>query len=382
MPRGDSDLAGLKVVTFHDFQGGQDSMVATASSGSFGIDVPLLDAARRVFRPSAVAGSSLQTVSAREALQRAGLGAAPAIFQGEAGSGKTFYARCLHFSSDRCGPFLHLEAASVSADSLETELFGDGDSMGIAEAADKGTLYISGLERLSISTQERLVQLVERGELAREGAKKAKRVHVRLLASTRENLRKLEEERRITSEFLALFDQNRIEIAPLSERLEDVPSLAQELAHNFTGGGVQLTESDLWALEKYGWPGNVRELEDCVEVLCAAALGDESGLGSLPECLRNREGQVARKEMPLAGTLDHVELRPAPRLAGSGNVSMGMGGNQALGESGEPVSLDLYEKLALERALQEVGGDKLAAAKLLNVGKSTLYRKLKRHGIA
>ena len=376
MPRGDSDLGGLKVVTFHDSVGGKDVGVATGTSTGMGIDLPLLDAARRVFRPRAIIGSSLRTVKAREALERATKGTAPVVFQGEAGVGKTFYARCLHFAGDRCGPFLHVDATSLSPDGLVADLFGTKDGMGYVEAADLGTLFISGFEHLPEDAQERLIQLVERGELTPEGSKQTKRVQVRLVVSTRENLDSLEQSRTISSDFLGMFEQNRIEIAPLRERIEDAAHLAQEVAHNISGGSVQLNESDLFSLEAHTWPGNVRELEDAVEVLCAAALGDESGLGSLPESMRERGGAYIPVSTPLAsGPLGQVELTPVPRAGSQGGYSAAPG-------PAEPVSLDSYEKMALERALEEVGGDKLAAAKLLNVGKSTLYRKLKRHGIA
>ena len=341
-----------------------------------GVDVPLLDAARRVFRPNSIIGSSLKTVSTREALERATRGSAPVVFQGESGVGKTFYARCLHFSGDRCGPFLHVDATSLAPDCIGAELFGTKDGIGFVGAADMGTLFISGFENLPKDVQERLVQLVERGEVTPEGSKLSKRVQVRLVISTRENLRGLEEAQTVSAEFLGLFDQNRIEIAPLRERIEDASSLAQELAHHISGGAVQLNEADLFSLEAHSWPDNVRELEDCVEVLCAAALGDESGLGSLPEAMRERSGAFVPMNTPLAGNaLDQIELTPAPRA----QVAQGQG---ASANGSGPVSLDGYEKMALERALAEVGGDKLAAAKLLNVGKSTLYRKLKRHGIA
>ena len=365
----------MKVVTFHDSMGGQDVGVVSANSTGMGIDVPLLDAARRVFRPSAIIGSSLGTVKAREALDRATKGTAPVVFQGEAGVGKTFYARCLHFAGERCGPFLHVDATSLAGDSIGAELFGTQDGMGFIEAADLGTLYISGFEHLPIDVQERLVQLAERGELTPVGSKQNKRVQVRLVVSTRENLDSLEETRAISAAFLGLFEQNRIEIAPLRERIEDAGCLAQGIAHNISGGSVQLNEADLFSLEGHDWPGNIRELEDCVEVLCAAALGDESGMGSLPEAMRERGGAYVPTARPLAGsTLDQIELTPAPRA--QANDGQGATAKE------DPVSLDSYEKMALERALEEVGGDKLAAAKLLNVGKSTLYRKLKRHGIA
>lgn len=385
MPKGDSGLGGLKVVTFHDSIGIQDIGANTAITGGLGIDVPLLDAARRVFRPSAIIGSSLQTVGNREALQRASQGSAPVVFQGEAGTGKTFYARCLHFSGDRCGPFLHFDAASVDPEGAATELFGTSDRKGLVACADLGTLYVSRFESLSQQIQERLIQLAERGEFTPEGSKTGTRVQVRLVVSTRESLRKLEGDRSVTPEFLAIFDQNRIEIAPLIERLEDAAALAQGLAHNISGGSIQLTEGDLCALDLHDWPGNVRELEDCVEVLCAAALGDESGIASLPEPLAERSRKITHSERSVAGSsLEQVELRPAPRLAQAVGASDAGGmARSSNGENGgEPVSLEMYERFALERALDEVGGDKLAAAKLLNVGKSTLYRKLKRHGIA
>ncbi|MDG1501138.1 MAG: sigma 54-interacting transcriptional regulator [Planctomycetota bacterium] len=376
MPRGDSDLGGLKVVTFHDSVGGQDVGVARGASSGLRMDLPLLDAARRVFRPGAIIGSSLRTVKAREALERAIKSTAPVVLQGEAGVGKTFYARCLHFANDRCGPFLHVDAKSLSPSSLVADLFGTKDGIGFAEAANQGTLFISGFQHLPKDAQERLVQLAERGELKPEGSKQTKRVQVRLVVSTRENLDHLEQTRTITADFLGVFEQNRIEIAPLRERIEDAARLAQELAHYISGGSVQLNESDLFSLKAHTWPGNVRELEDCVEVLCAAALGDESGLGSLPDSMRDRGGAYVPVSAPSSsGALGQVELTPAPRSQAAGGYSAAPGHT-------EPVSLDSYEKMALERALEEAGGDKLAAAKLLNVGKSTLYRKLKRHGIA
>ena len=383
MPKGDSDLGGLKAVTFHDSAGGSSLITSSMGSSGMSIDIPLLDAARRIYRPSAIIGSSLATVNAREALQRAATGTAPAVFQGEAGAGKTFYARCLHFSGDRSGAFLHLDVTSVAPESIATALFGSKDQNGLVVAADQGTLYISGIEDLSSAIQERLIQLVERGDFTTEGGTASTRVQVRLITSTRESLRQLEEDGRVTSEFMGLFDQNRIEIAPLRERMEDAEPLAQELARNLSGGSVTLTDSDLLAIDTHDWPGNVREMEDCVEVLCAAALGDESGLSTLPDTMREYDRAVTRSATPLAGNpLNFVELQPAPRVPSTGGVASlsGMDG-AATGSSSEAVSLELYERLALERALEEVDGDRLAAARLLNVGKSTLYRKLKRHGI-
>jgi two-component system response regulator HydG len=185
------------------------------------------------------------------------------------------------------------------------------------------------------------------------------------VGTTRLSIGELNKSRQVVPEFLGLFGQHGIEIAPLVERIEDVDPLAGDMAREISGGAVQFSAADLQAMESHDWPGNVRELEDAVEVLVAAALGDKSAVGSLAEPLRER-GEVAGTEP--------TELQPVPRVSAPRSPEVEI--------RSEPVSLDGSERLALQRALRETEGDKLAAARLLNVGKSTLYRKLKRHGIA
>ena len=365
MPRGGSDLSGLKAVAFYDAsRSAADGSLVAAPATNY--DLPLLEAARRVYRTAAIVGSSLQAVQCREAVQRAIGGQGSVFFHGEEGVGKTFLARTLHFAGERNGRFIQLDAESILPEALERELFGTDKSAGLVQAADQGTLLISNVEALPHEIQATLVGLIERGELTT--GSNSDRITTRLVVASRLAPATLEASGALTSDFLGLFGPHRIEVASLRERLEDLGPLAQEMARRMSSGSVQLAPADITSLEMHDWPANMRELEDCVEVLCAAALGDESGLGSLPEVLRERGVSV------IGQSSGHGELRPVPRMEIQASSSSTAGD--------EPVSLELYERLALERALLESDGDKLAAARLLNVGKSTLYRKLKRHGIS
>jgi DNA-binding NtrC family response regulator len=357
MPRGASNLGGLKAVVFHDLHpSAQEAHVASSVMGN---DPSLLEAARRCYRPSRILGSSLSTTRRREQIERAARSTSPVLFMGPEGSGKTFSARVLHFSSDIGGTLVRFDAQSVSNDRVHSSLFG---ATGVIQQVGQGTLVICNGECLDKQSQLDLIALIERGELP--GGVKADR-RLRLVMTTSQNLDQLNSDRHLLAEFLALFGPHGIEVSPLEERIKDIEPLARDMAREISGAAVQVSNADIQALESYEWPGNVRELEDTIEVLVAAALGDTSAIGSLPEPLRER-GQ-------LAGT-ESDELQPVPRVASQRSPEMDALDN--------PVSLDGYERLAIERALRESEGDKLAAARLLNVGKSTLYRKLKRHGIA
>ena len=355
MPRGDSSQGGLKAVIFHDLHPDIGAAHADLTVGMQ--NSAMLEAARRYYRPSRLLGSSLDATKRRELIERAARSTAPVLLCGPEGVGKTFSARVLHFASDSSGPLVDFDAGSIASERQHEELFGEN---GAAHRAEGGTLRIAGGECLDRQCQADLVALVERAALP--GGRKPGR-RLRLVMTSRIGLGDLQG--RSEASFLALFAQHELELAPLSERLADVAPLARDFVHEQSGGAVHLGAADVEALESYDWPGNVRELEDAIEVLVAAALGDTSALGNLPEVLRERGGLAS-------GGQD--ELQPVPRAESARPPEADI--------ESEPVSLDGYERLAIERALRETDGDKLAAARLLNVGKSTLYRKLKRHGIS
>jgi two-component system response regulator HydG len=350
----------------------------------------LLDAARLAFGPASLIGTSAGAQELRRRIADAAQTVQPVLLVGEEGSGKQHAARALHFGSQLSGPFVPLSCAALSPEHLESEIFGQVkgslpdalvDRPGAMHQAALGTLYLEAVEALPDALQERLLRTIETGEVLRAGAHKPERVDVRVVASTCADLEALAETGAFRRDLLAALRATRIDLLPLRERREDIAVLAQQFARRRTSaqGPYELTDEALWALQANDWPGNVRELETCIDRACAASAGTV-GLAELPLALRDK------------GQLPPHDLHPAPRpQAGAVGTHSPFGaarpatfGARAPWEIGpeDPVSLDLYEKKALLRALSETGGDKLAAARLLKVGKSTLYRKLKRFGIA
>jgi DNA-binding NtrC family response regulator len=216
------------------------------------------------------------------------------------------------------------------------------------------------------------------------GAKKAERARPRLIASTECDLGELVREGRFSAELYAKLVACVIEVPPVREIHADLPLLVEHFLLRYGAPrGVRAVDGSVLTLaQQYEWPGNLAELEDAMEDACRKA-GDATSIAieHLPRALRD-----------LDAGLDSMELVPQAPPHRSGITGPGAG--IPISEGGlrrirpwditdeDPISLDLYEKKALLRALENCGGDKLAAARLLKVGKSTLYRTLKRLGIS
>jgi DNA-binding NtrC family response regulator len=362
----------------------------------------LLDAARRAFGASSVVGNGAATRSARSAVNEFAHSAEPVLILGEPGVGKQHLARSLHFSGSLTGPFLPVSCAALSAPNLDSELFGHvrgatpeavTDRPGLIQQSAHGTIYLSEVDHLPLELQKKLLRAIRDGEVQRVGSERVERCDARFVVSAEVDLGRLAGQGVFSGELLALFNRRTIVLPALRERREDVPALAQHFLERFGASRNDLEVSDdaLLVLESHVWPGNVRELETAMEKAVAAANHHAViEVAHLPPSLRE-----------LHGRLDHRELAPAPRAD-----RIAIGGTHLVSSSvptasivrsdfsstsrarnawdiadDEPVSLDLYEKKCLLRALHETGDDKLAAARLLKVGKSTLYRKLKRFGI-
>jgi two-component system response regulator HydG len=291
---------------------------------------------------------------------------------GPAGSGKGFAARILHFSGSRTGPFVSFACGSVSKAELETELFGPIDPStasepgGALRQAQHGTLYLQDIEHLPLELQERIRVFLESGQLDREGSGTAERVDVRIIAGSRRDLHRASDSNGIEPGLATLFASETLTLPALSASGADLEILTQHyLARHARFEETRLSDEAAAALAIHGWPENVRELSHVLQGACELARSNEIRLEDLPSPLVDlyREHSLAatRPALPRART------RPGflPESALDASVSL----------------LDVYEKHALLHALSETGGDKLAAAKLVGVGKSTFYRKLKTHGI-
>lgn len=390
---------GLRVVLLHDAQKRrlaaetlrvQGPCIARHELGS------LLDAARETFRPEALIGVSAAAERLRTSVVQASPSSDPVSIEGERGTGKERVARTLHYSGSSTGAFLQVRCGAVSAENLERELFGHVkgafpgamvDAPGLFHQAQDGTLFLEDLADASPAIQERLLTFLREGTLQRLGSKRAERIDVRLMASTLTPLATVASEGSFSRDLAERFETLRLHVPSLAERVEDIDLLAAHFLARFGPRRrvAEMADGVVWLMRRYAWPGNIAELEDCIEQSCARAAGSVLDIGDLPRTLRD-----------LYEDLPERDLIPMRRPAGPSAQGTHTVPNEALSArmlrptrenrpwdigDEDPISLDVYEKKALLRALNHVGGDKLAAARLLQLGKSTLYRKLKRFGI-
>lgn len=366
---------------------------------------PLLEAARSVYRPSELRGSSPAMRELRAAVARATSCREPVLILGEPGTGRERVARTLHYSGVTTGAFQHLRCVGISPENLESEIFGcarnparglQHDRPGLLHLAQDGLLYLDEVTALPLPLQRRLLEFLQSGSAARAGASRSERLEVRIVASTGRELAPLCKSGAFLSELAERLAATVLTLPPLAARKEDLQELLGHALERFGAdrGIREIVPEALRVLHEHRWPGNVQELEDCLERACANA-GKRARDGVLRVEDLPPELQQLSEELP---PCDLVPVRRPEneRVEGTHTAGTGLRATEPRGvlnvpsyrelrpwdiTDEDPVSLDLYEKKALLRALSVVNGDKLAAAKLLKLGKSTMYRKLKRFGI-
>lgn len=333
---------------------------------------PLLEAAREVFQPQALLGTSPAVRELRARLARAARSDASVLLQGPAGSGKGFAARILHFSGSRGGTFVTFACSSLAPRDLERELFGSArtaqepEQSGAFQLAQGGTLYLQDVERLPLAIQQRLEAVLASGRLTRVGASADEKADVRLVVGSRRDLAREAEAGQFSAALLARLAGETLHLPALAENPADLEILIQHfLARHGRFEETRLAPEASAALAQHDWPDNVRELARTLQSACEVARTNELRLEDFPVSLvdryRTQAGADPRAALPRARPRTGLMLETPI----DSTVSL----------------LDVYEKHALLHALSETGGDKLAAARLVGVGKSTFYRKLKTHGI-
>ncbi|MEE8468583.1 MAG: sigma 54-interacting transcriptional regulator [Planctomycetota bacterium] len=358
----------------------------------------LLEAARTLFTPEAIIGSGPLARGLARRLLEVSRETAPVLVLGQAGSGKQLAARVIHYTGFFTGSFLQLRCSALSSENLEHELFGYtqgafedalADQPGLLLLAQDGTLFLSEIAELPMPLQERLLKALEKGSLRRRGASRNESVDCRLIASSTRDLEPLVAEGRFLRGLHERLSAVTLRIPALRERMEDLPELCASFLDRFGArhGVRELGEDCQSVMRQYDWPGNLAELEDCIEQACHRAAHGRIEVEHLSRPLRDLHATMPHDDIIPA-------LRPASRAVGAGPGVTSTLGTHVPGHpavitashawditDADPISLDLYEKKALLRALDTCHGDKLAAARLLNVGKSTLYRKLKKFDI-
>lgn len=288
---------------------------------------------------------------------------------GESGTGKELVARALHSRSHRKdGPFIRVNCGALPEGLLESELFGhekgaftgaDRRRRGRFELADGGTLFLDEIATVSASTQVRLLRVLQERELERVGSEKTISVDVRIVAATNTP----PDELRLGGDFREdLFYRLHVvpvTLPPLRDRKDDVPLLVEHFVRKLrarTRSAVNAVEpSAIERMKKYRWPGNIRELENVVERALVLA-----------------EGEVLREQhlpfLPERGGRSDFGGLAAPSLPPAGGIEL----NRVL---------DRMEEDLVRAALEQAGGVKAAAARLLSIKKGTLQYKVNKYGI-
>ena len=297
------------------------------------------------------------------------------LISGESGTGKELIARAIHFRGAFANrPFVAVDCGSLVPTLIESELFGhvkgaftgaDRVKEGLLASADGGTVFLDEIGELPLDLQAKLLRALQEKEVRPVGSTVAKPISARVLAATNRDLAGMVERGSFRKDLYFRLNVVNLRIPPLRNRREDIAPLAMHFLERMekeTGVERIFSDSTLRVMTEYDWPGNVRELENAIERACALSSGPVLHMGDLPTQLQNfrlQQGPAIRIE----------EDRPEQ---GEG-VSTG---------DGEIVSIAEMEKHAILGTIRQLKGDKLMAAKLLGIGKTTLYRKLKEYGIA
>jgi two-component system response regulator HydG len=281
----------------------------------------------------------------------------PVLILGESGTGKDLVARAIHASGSRAGkPFLAIDCGALASTVVESELFGhvkgaftgaDRDKQGLLQAAGEGTVFLDEVAELSLELQAKLLRALQEKEIRPVGSTKVQPFSARVIAATNRELETEVKEKRFRQDLYYRLAVVVLSVPSLRERREDIPLLAHHLLEKSAGKGFDRTimPDALEGLMAYDWPGNVRELENCIERAIAL----------------NTTGPIRKEDLP------------TPIQSGRAKVAAAV-------VSG--VSIHELERRAIEHALAETKNNKIAAAKRLGIGKTTLYRKLKEYAEA
>ncbi len=290
------------------------------------------------------------------------------LVSGENGVGKELIAAEIYKKSDRRKKnFMVISCASMSSDMIESELFGyerdafpgsGSGKMGILEEADGGTLFLDEITGLDIKAQSKLLRVIEYGEFRRVGGNKTKRVDIRFIVSTNKNLKTEVESGKFRSDLYHRLTAFPIEMAPLRERKDDIPLLANYFLNKIVVDihrEMPIISSDTMKyLMEYSYPGNIRELKNIIERMVILSTEKVITVEDLPLEIKMKSDTLENKTIIGLGPLKEILEKELYNLAD-------------------------VEKVVIATALQKTRWNKQETAKLLGIGRTTLYEKIRRY---
>ena len=290
---------------------------------------------------------------------------ATVLLMGESGTGKELIARAIYANSPRAArPYVAINCAAIPDTLLESELFGHergaftgalAQRIGKFERADGGTIFLDEIGDMPLALQAKLLRILQNGEFQRLGGDQTLRTRVRVIAATNKDLAEMVKAKTFREDLFYRLNVVMIQLPPLRQRAEDILPLAEYFLHrDGKERRLKLSMAAKKALQAYRWPGNVRELENAVQraVVCAAAESIEPG-----DLSAEFSGSTAS---PAAEGDWWVSLKTSTK-----------GGDL----------LAIAEKMLVQKALQESGGNVQKAAEILGVTRAALRTRIDRHGL-
>jgi DNA-binding NtrC family response regulator len=302
-------------------------------------------------------GMSARMQRVYKMMEKVSRGDHPVLILGESGTGKELVARSIHFGGARKEhPFVPVDCSALVPTLIESELFGYVKGaftgamqakQGLMEAAQGGTLFLDEIGEMPVELQAKLLRALQQREIKPVGATERRQINVRIIAATNRDLDAAIRAGAFRQDLYFRLNVVQIKLPQLRERKSDIPLLVASFLDKFAdaqGPPREISEDAMRRLMAYDWPGNVRELENAVERSVALGSGPIVTVADLPS------------------NLQYPSTDRAPA-------------------KDEMMPLEELERRAILRTLRETSGDKLAAARLLGIGKTTLYRKLKQYNM-
>lgn len=318
-----------------------------------------------------IIGSSPATLHLKENIKKVADSTSTVLITGESGTGKELVARSLHNQGNRRNkPFVVINCSAIPDTLLESELFGyvkgaftgasQNGRMGKFELANNGVIFLDEIGDMPLYLQAKLLRVIQDKKIERIGSNKSIDLDIRIIAATNVDLLKNIKEQKFRSDLYYRLNVIPISILPLRERKEDIIPIINNLIYKYnkiSDKFVHTIEKDvLTALTEYNWPGNVRELENVIELMIN--MSSEDG--------------IIKKEMLPANILQNLHIHSTPK-------------DKIIFK--EDMSLDSFENIEknyIEKALNIYGNDtegKKIISEKMNIGLTTLYRKIKKYNI-
>lgn len=333
-------------------------------------------------------GTSRAVQHVRQMMEQVADTEASVLILGESGTGKEVVARNLHYHSKRRqGPFVPVNCGAIPAELLESELFGHEKGAftgaitaraGRFELAEGGTLFLDEIGDMPLPMQVKLLRVLQERTFERVGSNRTQNADVRIIAATHKDLEKMIEEGTFREDLFYRLNVFPIEMAPLRERVEDIPLLMNELISRMEHekrGSIRFNSAAIMSLCRHDWPGNVRELANLVERMAIMHPYGVIGVMELPKKFRHVDDDDEQYATSLHDEMEERAAISAPMVVPEAQAMLPIEG------------LDLKEYLGnleqglIHQALEDAGGVVARAAERLRIRRTTLVEKMRKYGM-